>query len=361
MRHVVKILLYIVSCLIGLVLIFIIFLWIKSPGTTSPFIGKDGRLIPSSIAVIEKPIINGTPQALIIRGEDTANPVLLYLHGGPGSPEWPFFNVSGANMENMFTVCYWDQRGAGKSYYPNIPDSTFTLNQFVEDAASVTRYLMEKFKKQKIYLMGHSWGTVLGSYTAKKYPQYYYAYLGIGQVAEQLRAEQISYDFVLGCARNEKDEKAVSFLKKMGRPPYSTQKEWDKNIMDERKYVTRYGGAMKNGNFYSMVIKAMVNCCEYTLREKFNYLKASGHTLSLLWPAVLNAHLFNDVPEQLIPVYIFQGTHDYQTAYPIAKEYFDSLKAPVKKFYSFDNSAHSPNFEEPKKFEEILRTDILKK
>jgi pimeloyl-ACP methyl ester carboxylesterase len=103
----------------------------------------------------------------------------------------------------------------------------------------------------------------------------------------------------------------------------------------------------------------MVNCREYTLREKFNYLKASGHTLSLLWPAVLNAHLFNDVPEQSIPVYIFQGTHDYQTAYPIAKEYFDSLKAPVKKFYSFDNSAHSPNFEEPKKFEEILRREIL--
>src|SRR5664279_2314770 len=118
MRHFVKILLYILSCLIGLLL---------------TFIGKDGKQIPSSIAVIEKPIINGTPQALIIRGEDTANPVLLYLHGGPGSPEWPLFNASGANMENMFTVCYWEQRGAGKSYNPNIPDSTFTLNQFVED------------------------------------------------------------------------------------------------------------------------------------------------------------------------------------------------------------------------------------
>jgi pimeloyl-ACP methyl ester carboxylesterase len=118
---------------------------------------------------------------------------------------------------------------------------------------------------------------------------------------------------------------------------------------------------MKNGNFYSMVIKAMVNCREYTLKEKLNYLRASARTLSILWPAVLNAHLFNDVPEQKIPVYIFQGTHDYQTAYPIAKEYFDSLRAPVKQFYSFDNSAHSPNFEEPKKFEEILRKEVLGK
>jgi len=361
MRVLFKFLLYILSGLIGLVLLFIVFLWIKSPGTTNVFKGSDGKIIPSSVAVIEKPNINGTPQALIIRGSDTANPVLLYVHGGPGSPEWPFFNASGANLENMFTVCYWEQRGAGKSYYPGIPDSTFTLNQFVEDAASVTTYLLRKFRKDKIYLMGHSWGTVLGSYTAKKYPQYYYAYLGIGQVAEQERAEEISYDFVLKSAEEEKDEKAVSFLKKMGRPPYSTQEAWDKNIMDERKYVTRYGGAMKNGNFYSMVVKAMVNCSEYTLLEKFNYLKASGHTIKLLWPAVLNANLFKDIPEQSIPVYIFQGTHDYQTAYPIAKEYFDSLKAPVKKFYSFDNSAHSPNFEEPKKFEAILKNEILKK
>jgi pimeloyl-ACP methyl ester carboxylesterase len=347
--------------LIGLVLIFIVFLWIKSPGTTKPIKGKDGNTLPSSIAVIEKPLINGAAEALIIRGEDTANPVLLYVHGGPGSPEWPFFNVSGANLENMFTVCYWEQRGAGKSYDPTIPDSTFTLNQFVEDAATVTRYLIQKFHKQKIYLMGHSWGTVLGSYTVKKYPQYFYAYLGIGQVGEQIRAEQISYDFVLQSARDEKNEKAVSVLINIGRPPYSSPEEWDKKMLEERRYVTRYGGAMKNGNFYWMVVKAMVNCSEYTLKEKFNYLKASGHTLSLMFAAVMDAHLFNDIPEQTIPVYIFQGTHDYQTAYPIAKEYFDSLRAPLKKFYSFDNSAHSPNFEEPKKFEEILKNEILKK
>jgi pimeloyl-ACP methyl ester carboxylesterase len=361
MRLLGKILLYILLGFFSLVLIFIIFLWIKSPGTTKAFIGKDGKQLPSSIAVIEKPVINGAAQVLIIRGEDTANPVLLYLHGGPGSPEWPFFNASGAYIENLFTVCYWEQRGAGKSYSEDIPDSTFTLNQFVEDAASVTRYLMKKFNKPKIYLMGHSWGTVLGSYTAKKYPEYYYAYLGIGQVGEQIRAEQISYDFVLQSAKDEKDEKAVSFLTKLGRPPYSSAEAWVKKMLQERQYVTRYGGDIKNGNFYTMVVKAMVNCREYTLKEKFNYLKANDHTLTLMISVVMDAHLFNDVAEQTIPVYIFQGTHDYQTAYPIAKEYFDSLKAPVKKFYTFDNSAHSPNFEEPKKFEEILRKDVLKK
>lgn len=361
MRLLGKLVLYVFSGIIGLVLLFIIFLWFKSPGNTKAYTGMDGRPLHSSIAEIDKPMINGTSQALIIRGRDTANAVILYLHGGPGSPEWPFFKESGANMESLFTVCYWEQRGAGKSYNPDIPDSTFTLNQFVEDAASVTRYLLQKFKKQKIYLMGHSWGTVLGSYTAYKYPEYYYAYLGIGQVGEQARAEQISYDFVLKSARDEKNESAIQAILKMGRPPYSTSEGWNNNLIKERQYVTRYGGAIKNGNFYTMILRAMVNCREYTLHEKFNYLKASAHTLSILWPAVLNAHLFNDVPEQKIPVYIFQGTHDYETAYPIAKEYFDSLKAPEKHFYSFDNSAHSPNFEEPRKFEEILRKEILKK
>jgi len=338
-----------------LLIILIIIVLSESTGNSKPFLNQNGKKIPGSISVKETVNINGLNQKMIIRGRDSTKPVLLYLHGGPGDPEFPFVLKFNPEIEDLFVVCYWDQRGAGLSYSKDIPPETMTLAQFVEDAGKVSEYLIHKFKRKKIYLLGHSWGTMLGAFTANKFPDYYYAFIAVGQVGDQKRSEKISYDFVLSRARDLKDKKAIRRLEKIGPPPYSDPEEAIDKMLTERKYVIRYGGAVKKGNFYPAAVEPILFCKEYTLIEKINYLKGMKFTRNYLWDAIMKTNLFQAIPSQKIPVYIMQGTFDYETSFAIAKEYFDSLQAPVKRFYPFENSAHSPIFEEPGKFNMILK------
>ena len=335
-------------------MILFLTLFIYSPGKTKPFRDSKGNTIPRSLAVIKTLDINGIPQKMIIRSADTLNPVILYLHGGPGSPESPFLKYFGSKLEDYFTVCYWDQRGSGMSYSDQIPKESMTLEQFIDDAADVSKYLINRFGKEKIILMGHSWGTILGSYVSNRYPEFYSAYVAIGQVSDQLRAEQISYDYVIKTAREQQDEEAIRELESIGRPPYPVEENSIEKMLKERKYVTKYGGAIRNGNFYREATKAIFFFREYTLTDKINYFRGMGYTMEYLWPEVLKANLFTQIPAQQIPVYMFQGKYDYQTSYEVAREYFDSLRAPEKQFFSFENSAHSPNFEEPERFDSLV-------
>ena len=345
----------------GLLLIIFIFLFIVSPGKTSPIVDGIGNEIPNSIATIEKPIIGGVPQGIIIRGENIMNPVLLYVHGGPGGPSYPMYKNELKKLEKIFTVCYWEQRGAGMSYSENIPVASMNLNQLVDDAAGVTRYLMNKFQKQKIYILGHSWGTLLSSFTIHKYPELYFAYIGIGQIANTYLSEKESYQFVTEEAKNRNDKNAEIEISELKFPDVKASgQEWYDYYMIQRKYVLEYGGARyRQSRSYNDIRKAVLFCREYTIRDKMNYSAGAIFSQIHLDSYMINVNLNNDLTEQYIPVYIFQGLHDHQTSYPIAKEYFDHLKAPVKKFYTFNNSAHSPHIEQYDEFEKIVKTDIL--
>ena len=337
----------------------LIFILINSPGISMPFLTPDGKKVPGSISEIKTMKINGINQGMIIRGRDSTKPVLLYLHGGPGDPEFPFVHYFNPGIEDLFVVCYWDQRGAGLSYSKHILPETMTLSQFVDDAGKVSEYLIHRFNRKKIFLLGHSWGTMLGSFTVNKYPELYYAFIAVGQVGDQARAERISYDYVLSRARELKDKKAIRNLEKIGPPPYSDPKEAINKMNTERRYVIRYGGAVKKGSFYPRAIKPLLFCKEYTFKDKINYLKGMKLTKSYLWDVIMKSNLFKEIPSQKIPVYIIQGTSDYETSYSVAKEYFDSLQAPLKRFYTFENSAHSPIFEEPEKFDDVLKEILL--
>ncbi len=346
---------------LSLVLISIIFLFTVSPGKTSPIVDSDGNAIPNSIAVIERPIIGGIPQGIIIRGENIENPVLLYVHGGPGAPSYPMYKNELKKLEKIFTICYWEQRGAGMSYSKDVPVASMNLNQMVEDAAVVTRYLMNKFNKQKIYILGHSWGSLLSSFTIQKYPELYYAYIGIGQIANTYLSEKESYQFVAEEARNRNDKNAQIGISQLKFPDMKASgREWYDYYMMQRKYVLEYGGARYGqSRDYKDIAKAVLFCREYTMQDKLNYSAGAAFSQIHLDTCMTNINLNNVLTEQYIPVYIFQGLHDHQTSYPIAKEYFDHLKAPIKKFYTFNNSAHSPHVEEYNKFEKIVKTDIL--
>lgn len=343
----------IASVILIIVLVCICILWYLSPGKTPD--------IPGGIATIEKPVINGLPQGMIIRGKNSNNPVLLYVHGGPGLPSYSKIKDDLKGLENIFTVCYWEQRGAGMSYSADIPLSTMTLEQFVEDAASVTRYLSKKFNQPKIYILGHSWGSLVSSWVVHKYPELYQAYIGIGQITDSYASEEASFRFAKEEALKRNDRKGIKDLAEINFPSRNADgKSWYDYFLQQRPYIFKYGGA-KYGKSISVsdIAKQTLLCREYTITDKYHLYKGATFSLVNLSRYTMAANLFATLREQYIPIYIFQGIHDHQTDYTFAKKYFDSLSAPVKKFYSFPNSAHSPHQEAYAAFEKIVIDEIL--
>ena len=363
MKKLLKVLLYIVGGLLLIVLGLAATLWIKSPGKAEPITDLNGKTLPGSISTIEKIKLGRQDQYLIIRGADSTKPVMLYLHGGPGSPEIAFMKETNTDIENDFVVVYWEQRGAGKSYSKNIPVESMNLSQFISDTRELSKILAKRFKQEKIYLLGHSWGSLLGILTAHQYPDLFYAYLGVGQVCYQYKGEQISFEWAKKQANKLNNEDAIKALSEMNFPDsLANSKTWLDFLMVERDYVTQFGGGVTH-EITGMwpVIKMVLDTKEYTFNEKVNFMPASLFSLEHLWPEVINKNLFNDIDSMQVPVYFFQGKYDYQTPHSVAKEFFDQLKAPQKEFFTFENSAHSPNMEEVDIFNSIVREKVLKK
>ena len=183
-----KILAWAITIVVILFVILLAVIWFNSSGKLEHITDASGQEISAGISEKVYLDINGTKQGMFLRGEDKDKPVLLFLHGGPGSPELAMgykIEDKNARLEQEFVVCYWDQRGAGMSYSSDIDINTMTPEQFVEDAKEVTTYLQARFNQEKIYLLGHSWGSYLGIKTIEKYPELYHAFMGVGQVSDQ--------------------------------------------------------------------------------------------------------------------------------------------------------------------------------
>lgn len=348
--------------LLSILLLFVLLMIVLkslSTGKTKPFTNSKGKL-ENSIAKITKKNIGGIKQSLIIRGENIENPVLLFLHGGPGTSEYSLFKYLNLNIEDIFTVCYWEQRGAGMSYSKDINKETMNLEQMISDTIAVTDYLRYKFNKKKIYIMGHSWGTFLGSYAVNRRPDLYHSYIGIGQVGDIAVSEEEITEFIMSTASKRNDLKAIKrmdfFLKNNVDLSQSLRYQITKS-----RYVTKYNGGLLYKSSSNMTIYiAFLLCREYTIKDKINIIFGSKFSIENLFKYCFEKNLSETVTEQKIPIYIMNGVHDYQTTYNQAKVYFDNLIAPEKKFYTFENSAHSPLFEEQEKFKNILINDILK-
>lgn len=302
--------------------------------------------------------INGARQGMFLQSENTENPVLLFLHGGPGSPEIAFTEKCPTGLEKLFTICWWEQRGSGISFNRKIIPQEMTMEQMISDTIAVTQYLCNRFGKKKIYIMGHSWGSFLGVLAAQQSPELFHAYIGIGQVAQQDRSERLAYTYMIDEFSKANNKKRVKRLRKF---------PIDKGGEISLRYLgVRSIGMNKLGVGVMRSMTSMVDCAaivirykRYTVWEKFKFLQGSSFSLKCLWEGEVSMNLIKQVPRLQIPVYIFQGTYDYQVSYVVAKDFFLAIKAPIKGFYTFENSAHSPCFEEPEKMCHILRADVL--
>lgn len=348
---------FLIAVVVTIGLLGLGYLWLKSPGTAQPIVNDTGEELPGSISVIEEVTLGGVEQTLIIRGRDASAPVILFLHGGPGSPEYAFFRATNQGLEEEFVMVFWEQRGAGKSYDPELDVQTLTLEQMVADTAELSAYLTQRFDTPKIYLMGHSWGSALALLTARDHPELFYKVFTVGQIANQYEGERMSFEWVKEQAERTGDERALSSLSSMTFPDLDAPPEqWITFVMTQRRYVEEYGGGSMHETISFLTMVGMVlDAPEYTLADKRDFIKGSQLSLRAMWPELISTNLSEAVSRLEIPVVIMHGLHDMTTPYPLARRYFEMLVAPEKHFHTFENSAHGVIFEEPERFNSLVR------
>lgn len=310
----------------------------------------------------EKITVNGNDYYLRIRSCDPQNPVVLFLHGGCGLADRSFIMKWQSPLAGICTVVAWDQRGAGMAYdRKKAKTETLTKELYVADLNNVVQYLKERFNKNKIYIVGHSFGSQLGVWYAHRFPENIESYVGIGQVVDTVKCEQLSYDFTLREAKKRNKKIAAETLLKIGPPVDGFYK--GNRLAVQRNYLNKFGGA-EYGKHGNIVINTLpkIPCMfkEYSLKTMLNYLKANEYCLSQpLGRETVN--FMRDVKELNVPVYIFMGESDYNTVYSLAKEWFEQLKAPYKKFFSFEKSGHTPQWEESERWNQLFSREVLKR
>jgi pimeloyl-ACP methyl ester carboxylesterase len=302
---------------------------------------------PTGIQSVEKIQIGGVDQWISIRSQDPSLPVLLWLHGGPGSSDMALGAKFDMALTNTFTIVHWDQRGAGKSYSATINPHSMTTEQFVADTLLVTDYLRNRFNQEKIYLAGHSWGTKLGIHAITKAPEKYKAYVGIGQVVAS-NSDEIGYAFALSQAKATNNMSAITQLEKIGPPPWQSLGQF----AIYTRWIDAYGGTGRQFSFFDY-LGSVATSPDYSLPDLYHFFQGQQFSVSTMFA---NNQLYDgeDFPQThttiAIPVYFFQGRYDYNTPSELVEKYYEVITAPEKKLVWFENSAHFPHWEEPEKF-----------
>jgi len=299
--------------------------------------------------------IGDVNQFVIIRGKNINNPILLILHGG--TTETAHFIKFNKDLEEYFTVVYWEQRGEGKSYSKEIIDAEPELEQYIEDAYELTNYLKTRFSKEKIFLLGHSWGSMLGMKTIEKYPHAYEAYIAVSQYCDPLRTDKLMFEFF----RQKTNKKSV--INKINSLDILKKENVENIELVARTYkifplVMKFGGLYHESkliNLLKLFWMPILTLKEYNLFDKYRAMQQNAKRLQVYY----QYNFFETLLEVKIPIYFIHGISDYVINYDITKEYFEKLKAPKKRFFTFDKSGHLPSFEEPKKFNDIVIHQIL--
>jgi len=281
----------------------------------------------------------------MVRGLNADNPLLILLHGGPGSSETALFRSYCAAVEDAYVVVYWDQRGAGRSYRRSVPPASMTIDRFVADLDELIEGLTARYDKRRVVLCGHSWGSLLGVRYVSRFPDKVAAYVGIGQVADMAASEAASYAFALKTARDRGRRKAIKQLLEIGAPPHTI-----KSLGIQRRWLMALGGAFgPNVSLPELIWRSMTSP-ESSVLDLVRLLRGSRLSVKLLWRELLETNLLREVPRLETPVIFMLGRLDMQVVASVSAAYFEALEAPHKELIWFEASGHMPPFEEPELF-----------
>lgn len=309
----------------------------------------------------KKITLGGVKQKIHVRTNDESKPVLLFLHGGPGVCNRHDIILHHADLLDTFTVATWDQRGSGGSYY-GIGLHTLSCEQLTDDAHELVLWLCERFKKDKIFVIGGSWGSVLGTLLIKKYPERIAAFVGFGQVVDGAKNEEISFRFAMDAAKAAGDEAAVAKLLEVGPPVKGCYKGGFAGMMVQRNIMMQYGGYSKNEkkrSYFESFVKPMVLSGEYSAADLLGLALGHKRVLKQMWPEV-GAICFPETHTAFaVPYLIFDGRLDMNTPAELVQEWYDSMQAPYKELIWFEASGHNPMNDESERFKQLLRQRLL--
>jgi pimeloyl-ACP methyl ester carboxylesterase len=331
------------------------------------YLRKSTRIETSNgISSLEEITLGDLKQWIFIRGTDQNNPILLFLHGGPGAPllGMPSSRKYDAEIIKHFTVVHWDQRGAGKSFNSDIPVDSMTLDRFVEDCNELIDYLRNKFHTPKVFVVAHSAGTLIGIKTAYKYPEKIHAYVGVAQIINEYEQQKVSYDFLVKQAEKVGDSGRINEIKTMGPPPYESHKKF----LEMEGHIGHYGGFLRNTSIkqkvkLTIIALSFLTSPEYSLSEGIRTLKNKGFdfTINAMWDELKKVNLSKEIQSIKIPIYFFEGKYDLTTPTVVVEKFYDNLDAEKgKKLFIFENSGHFPMMEEKERYEELLINVVLK-
>lgn len=290
--------------------------------------------------------INGIEQYVMIKGEKLNNPVMLYLHGGPGLSgigKEPLIK----NWEKLYTVVYWDQRGAGKTYEKNHSSSQAideknkpTIDNMIEDTRQMVKYLKKTFHQNKIVILGHSWGSVLGSEFVLKYPQDVSYYIGVGQVTNAMEDERVVYEHLYDIVKKIGDAQDIKTLEKISKYPYyKDENQIFKDLILVRTLQAKY---------------KIINTDIKPTPESQKVYNRNGPIYSNIYRYMMGFDLYKTT-DYKVPVYYILGMDDWQVPTVNALKYFYKINAPQKQLFLIPNAGHSTMTDQPRAFFNALK------
>jgi proline iminopeptidase len=316
---------------------------------------------PDGIETLERVSIGGIDQWIEVRGQSVKNPILLFIHGGPGSAFMPVARTFQDPWEKYFTVVQWDQRGAGKTYTSNSKDAvrpTMTIDRMHADTLEMVNYLRKRFGREKIFVLGHSWGSILGLQLAHNHPELLYAYIGVGQASDAEQNEVVLYRDTLAEAQRTQNQEAIKQLTAIA--PYPTPAVTFHQIRVVREWSAALIGPPPSPGHESVTgLKTIFYAPEYSLMNDIDWMRGQLFSVDMLLPGLSKVHFADLGYDYRAPIFFLEGKHDPYTPSSLAKELFDKINDPDKQFVWFENSGHFPFAEEPQKFTDVLVQNVL--
>jgi pimeloyl-ACP methyl ester carboxylesterase len=317
----------------------------------------------NGINSLETARIGGIDQWIEARGHDVNNPILLFIHGGPGVAFIPMSGAFQDPWEKSFTVAEWDQRGAGKTYASNdlkLQRKTMNVPQMEQDALEVANYLRTRFNKEKIFVVGHSWGSILGLWLAHEHPELVYAYVGTGQVVNMQQNEVVAYNDALQEARSRHNEQAIKDLE--GIAPYpppnpdsnkmAIARNWERDLLAQSPDAAGFLDIKR-------IITGIVSTPGYSLADDLGFFRGQMLSLNTFLPEVMKLDLNTLGPDFRVPIFFFEGRYDPYCRPSLVVDYTKTISAPQKEVVWFENSGHFPFFEEKQQFKDELVRRVL--
>ncbi len=282
---------------------------------------------------------------MLVRGANPGAPILLWLHGGPGGAERPLFRLYNADLEKHFLVAYLDQRGAGRSFDRRADPGALTVARHLADLDVVIDRLRADYGREKVILLGHSWGSLLGLLYARRHGGKVAAILGTGVGVSAAATQRAQYEFIQSEAERRRDADGLRKIAALGPPPFSAREE-----LASQALVDRYGGYFhRQPNFTWAVARAVAGGLVGPLEIR-RIIQGNDVSLEAMNAELARLDVTREVPALDVPLAFLLGRHDRQTDSRLAAAWFDRPSAPRKRLVWFEHSAHNVPFEEPDAF-----------